>query len=384
MKIAIITLPLHTNYGGILQAYAVQKVLCDMGHDVETISLAKREKTTSEQLALFVKSFIAILIGKNKFSDIYWPFNTRNKNKKLRADSLSFYSKYLKMSRPLITSSDIREYCKQEHFNTFIVGSDQVWRPNYGDGIGKFFLDFLDGNSVKRISLAASFGTSEWEFTSEQTERCAALAKKFDAISVREEVGVELCRKYLNVDATCIIDPTMLLTPADYKELVCKCQQTHNVKNKIFCYVLDKSKEKDNAISEVLQFLNMDVDSIEAEPKLPPYASIKTALKDPPKPVEQWIRSFEEACFVITDSFHGTVFSILHHRPFIVLANKGRGVSRIETLLSTFGLTERLITKDKQINDVNWLLNGIDWGRVDNLLNEKRNEANQFITNALE
>ena len=88
MKIAIITLPLHTNYGGILQAYAVQKVLCDMGHDVETISLAKREKTTSEQLALFVKSFIAILIGKNKFSDIYWPFNTRNKNKKLRADSL--------------------------------------------------------------------------------------------------------------------------------------------------------------------------------------------------------------------------------------------------------------------------------------------------------
>lgn len=384
MKIAVITLPLHTNYGGILQAYAVQKVLRDLGHEVETLTLAKREKSTSEQFVLFAKTFIAVLIGKNKFSEIYWPLNTRNRNTKLRADSLSFCGKHMKMSRPLITSSDLREYSKQEHFGAFIVGSDQVWRPNYGNGIGKFFLEFLEGNSVKRISLAASFGTSDWEFTPEQTIHCAALAKKFNAISVREESGVELCRKFFNVGATCIIDPTMLLSPADYKELVCKCKKTHSVKNKIFCYVLDKSKDKENAITVVSRSLNMNVDSIEAEPKLPPYASIKTALKDTPKPVEQWLRSFEEACFVITDSFHGTVFSILHHRPFVVLANNGRGVSRIETLLSTFDLTERLITNDSQVDDVNWLLNGINWKHIDNRLIEKRNEAEQFIIKALE
>lgn len=384
MKIAIITLPLHTNYGGILQAYAVQKVLSDMGHEVETLTLAKKGKTISEQITIFAKSLIAFLIGKNKFTDIYWPLNTRNRNTKYRSDSLSFISQHLRMSRPLITSNDIKEYNSHENFSAFVVGSDQVWRPNYGNGIGLFFLDFLGENSAKRISLAASFGTSEWEFTLEQTERCAALAKRFDAISVREEAGVELCRKYFNVGATCVIDPTMLLSPEDYKELVCKCQQTRSVKNKIFCYVLDKSKEKEITITEVLHSLNMEVESIEAEPVLPPYASIKTALKDRPKPVEQWLRSFEEACFVVTDSFHGTVFSILHHRPFVVLANKGRGVSRIETLLSTFGLTERYITKDNQMLDANWLLHGIDWGYVDNRLLKKRNEAKQFLINALD
>ena len=125
-----------------------------------------------------------------------------------------------------------------------------MWRPCYSYYLPNYFLDFTMGDKVKRIAYAASFGTSEWEFTAEQTEQCAALAKSFDAISIREDSGVELCSKYLGVNAVCLLDPTLLLRKEDYVYLVEK-EQVTAFDSKLMTYVLDQSEEKQRIIQEL-------------------------------------------------------------------------------------------------------------------------------------
>ena len=101
-------------------------------------------------------------------------------------------------------------------------------------------------------------------------------------------------------------------------------------------------------------------------------------MKNGPKPVAQWLRGFEEADFVVTDSFHGTVFSILHHRSFVVVANEARSISRIKNLLDSFGLEDRLVYSGQELSQ-EWLLKAIDWSNVDDILNQKREKFMDFL-----
>src|SRR5690606_15864360 len=116
-----------------------------------------------------------------------------------------------------ITSDSGMKALNNIGFDTYIVGSDQCWRPKYSPNITNYFLDFLnDKQNVIRISYAASFGTSDWEFNEPETKMCRDLIQKFDAVSVRESSGIELCQKYLDKEAQHVLDPTMLLELDDY------------------------------------------------------------------------------------------------------------------------------------------------------------------------
>ena len=118
----------------------------------------------------------------------------------------------------------MKAYTSQYRFDAYVVGSDQVWRPTYnlGDKLFDMYLAFADGQQVKRLSYAASFGVDKWEYSDDQTRICSELAKQFDAISVREKSGVKLCADNLGVDAIHVLDPTMLLDPSDYNKLIGK------------------------------------------------------------------------------------------------------------------------------------------------------------------
>lgn len=388
MKIAILTQPLHTNYGGILQAYAVQKILRNMGHDVVTLDArCKPRKKLSPfvQFRTFVATMIRWLLGRIQIKDIFWPCNNNLRNRMLiQASMNTFISKILKLSPIIQTDDDIKKYVKKQGFDAFIVGSDQVWRPIYSPNIGWFFLNFLTEESrVRRIAFSASFGTSDWEFSKELTDYLKPFAKKFDAISVRETSGVDLCKKYLDVQAIQVLDPTMMLTVEDYAKLVSMDKSnTQSVKSFILSYVLDDAENKQKMIEDISKILQYPILSFSERGSYGPYASKRKALKHAPKPVAQWLRGFQEAECVVTDSFHGTVFSILHHRPFVVVANNGRGIARIETLLRTFGLEERLVESLTNC-DREWLLSGIYWDNVDIILNKKREFFKDFIDMSL-
>jgi hypothetical protein len=374
MKICVVTLPFNSNYGGILQAYALQSALKKMGHEVATV----RRYSTSMPLKLKVFSFARRSILRTLFrKDVVvrtWP--TKKENRIISEHTNRF------IEANISTTDWIRFECnfgklRKNGFDAYVVGSDQVWRPKYAPKLSNHFLGFVDKNSnARKIAYAASFGVDKWEFAPNQTKKCSKLLQRFDAVSVREDSGISLCRDYLGVSAVQTLDPTLLLSKEEYTELAGQVKLP-GFANKLVIYVLDMSEEKKKIIQKVTGILNLESASImpdavfrDAGPK-----KVKDCIFPP---VENWIRGFMDASFVVTDSFHGTVFSILFNKPFLALGNANRGMTRFVSLLKIFGLEERLVLKDSdQLAEI--IRTPVDFNRVNNILSAKRNESLQFL-----
>lgn len=371
MKIGILTLPLHTNYGGILQAYALQTVLERMGHEV--CHIEKQCKPFRLPLwkapLVYGKRIVGNLSG-HPFP-IFYEQKVARERFIVKQHTGRFIDQYIKRKKVNVFAD-----LKEDNFDAVIVGSDQVWRPRYFNGmIENVYLDFTEGWNIKRLAYAASFGTDKWEYTQRQTERCGRLLRTFDAVSVREASGVELCRKYFGVEVAHVLDPTMLLAKEDYIQLF-ETANTPKSPGTLLCYILDETPEKAAYIEKIAK-----------EYKLIPFRN-NSRVEDGTAPlseriqppVEQWLRGFYDAEFVVTDSFHACVFSILFHKPFIVIGNVKRGMSRFISLLSMFGLEKRLITSS--FYDMGKIEN-MNWNKVSAILNEKAYDSISFLTEHL-
>ncbi|MBR6659444.1 MAG: polysaccharide pyruvyl transferase family protein [Paludibacteraceae bacterium] len=325
------TQPLSRNYGGILQNYALQQVLRKMGHEPYTFDLGLY--TWKDWLIITIKCIIKKIIGISCTFPEY-PSRRRNQEKILR----KFVTKHITLAPPRCKRPTKKQILKYK-FQAIIVGSDQVWRPQYNYPIEKMFLDFTHGLDLKRIAYAASFGTSEWEYKEKQTKNCRLLAQNFDAISVREDSGVELCEKYLNVFATHVLDPTMLLTKDDYNKLIADIPIS--AENYLFAYILDENENKTSFITKIAREKRLTPIIIGADKELKDSDSI-----------EKWLAYFRDAKFIVTDSFHGTVFSIIYNKDFIVIKNEKRGVNRVKSLLSIFDLNFNILDENNLSNIV--------------------------------
>ena len=377
MKIGILTLPLNSNYGGVLQAYALQTVLKRMGHDVLEVELKKNLRWQYPPLwkmpLSFGKRFLFKYIVRRKNQKILLERYERKIYPLLVHDILEFISKYIKQFKV-----DKFIDCKGK-FDAFVCGRDQIWRYKYylffeGD-IANVYLKFLGDDSCKRIAYAASFGTDNWEYPAKETAECKNWIQKFDAVSVREETGVKLCSTYYDIKAKHVLDPTMLLSKDDYVDLIEKSDVPKSTGN-LFCYILDNTDEKMNVVKNIEKqrhlssfFMNGDCGNWteDLEKRIQP-------------PVESWLRAFYDSEFIVTDSFHACVFSILFHKQFLVIGNKERGLARIYSLLSMFGLEDRL-TSDTGL-DIN-RMKTIDYDRVDEILAKHREESRTFLIQAL-
>ena len=336
MRIAIITLHLTGNYGGILQNYALQKVLTDMGHTVETVQVPWQWKLPLWRMPLsYGKRCLKKYVLRRDCRIFYeqW-YNATHKD--LIAQMQEFVKQHIR-TRYVKSFSVLRK----GDYDALIVGSDQIWRPKYSyKPITLAYLSFArHWKAVKRIAYAASFGTEEWEYTPEQTAQCASLAQLFDVVSVREKSAVSLCKEHFGVKAVHVLDPTMLLSVADYRCLFEGSPRVHRAEGQLLTYVLDASPAKDEMVKRIAahyQYKPFRANSRLEEPDAP-----LEERKQPP--VEQWLSDFYNAEFVVTDSFHATVFSILFGKPFVVIGNKERGLSRIYSLLEMFGLEKHIV-----------------------------------------
>lgn len=354
MKIGILTLPLHTNYGGILQAWALQTILERMGHEVKVINLDRTPIKVGlfENIYLNLRSIFAFL----RIRKFYCP---RNINE-LRKQS---YEKYLIKTQntqvfvdDYIHSFYVSNYMngiKETDFETFVVGSDQIWRPKYikrtlKSTIENAFLGFAKDWNVKRISYAASFGTDEWEYTRTQTATVKDLIKKFNAVSVREKSGMNLCSDHLDVRAEQVLDPTMLLTKENYINAF-DIQREPQSEGNLMVYILDHFDEKKNLIERIAKEKGLTSFIVGAK-----VDDGKTPLEECIQPrLQKWLRGFYDAEFIVTDSFHACVFSILFGKPFIAIGNVSRGLSRFESLLALFDLRKNLISDISQYQEDN-------------------------------
>lgn len=312
MKVGILTQPLLSNYGGVLQNWALQQVLRELGHEPVTLDILPNPGLGRFILST-IKSFVLWFVPSRRRKFLRWS-TTR---KPLFEDFV-----HERIVKTPVCRYYSMETVQREKLDALVVGSDQTWRPMYNIGIlPDMFLRFASKFKGKKVAYAASFGVDRWEFTDRQTSICASLVKRFDAISVREASGIELCKRYLGVDAVAVLDPTLLVRKEAYGRL---CERIP-VSNEQFivAYVLDASEEVDKVIMEESERLGLPVRR---------YSAGQCAELT----VEEWIAVFRDATFVVTDSFHGTVFSIVFEKPFRAVVNEARGGGRFSDLLEKY------------------------------------------------
>lgn len=348
MKIAILTLPLHINYGGIIQCYALQTILERLGNEVQVLTRPQygRSYYIIYPLAVCKRLLKRFVLGK-KVAILKAPHQI------IRQHTDRFIHRYIHQYTQRKWTAQIAS-----HFDAIVVGSDQVWRPMYyqPQPIEEAFLSFLGDADIKRVAYAASFGVDYCEYTEEQRKLCSSLLKKFDAVSVRESSGVQLCQEYFDMKAVQVLDPTLLLSADDYKALI-KKGKTQPSKGNLLVYMLDRTKEKEALVERIAQAKGLTpfwMSSETTDETLPLEQRIKM-------PVEQWLRSFDDAEFVLTDSFHGCVFSIIFRKQFLAIGNKERGLSRFHSLLTLFSLQDRLILSPDEYKSN---LSSIDYDQV--------------------
>lgn len=313
MRIGILTQPLYNNYGGVLQNYALQTVLKRLGHEPITLDF------------IYQNSKLRWLLSMAK-SAMLWPMKSRRRpfpNFPKPRMRNKVFNDFVDVS--LITTHFMTRYTRDlvEHYqlDAIVVGSDQVWRPKYNPYIEDSFLAFAKQDNIKRLAYAASFGVDKWELTPNQTKRCKALAKRFDAISVREASGVELCEKYLGVAAQHVLDPTLLLSKEDYEELM--DANRPDQEPYLAAYILDDGEENRRIVYEEAEKRHLEV-------------KLFSAGKEASLTIGEWLAIFHDASYVVTDSFHGTVFSHIFGQEYRCLTNAKRGNSRFVSLMNLF------------------------------------------------
>lgn len=383
MKIAILTLPLHSNYGGIIQNYALQKVLEKMGHEVATVNFipSKSVLPLKEIPIAYSKRIIKKILGRK--DGIIFLEKKKNHDKIIVERNVRrFINSHIKLTYAISNKEDIKSL-NQNNFDAFIVGSDQIWRPPYAFiSIETAFLDFVTDANVKKIAYAISFGTDNIEFSKEQISNCGKLIEKFNAISTREISAIDIINNKLKwkckSQPILTLDPTMLLNSSDYLSLI-----NNNTKEKmsslsgLFYYILDDSDNKNDIKIKIASKLKLA--SYTVSPKSKDFWD-KAENKIVP-PIEDWLYAFFKADFIFTDSFHGCVFSIIFRKPFLVYGNKRRGMARFDTLLNIFHLQNRLIDENSDIDDL--INTPIDWNHIENMINNRKNESIDFLFKSL-
>lgn len=369
IKIGILTVPFNNNYGGFLQAFALMKVLKDLGY--QPYMIMRRHDLYGYNIITKTKIIIKGLLKAFKYKEFHILLHPFESHYFIQGKAMhQFVNRYIKPQTSYFYSWSTLEKKLKNRFDAIIVGSDQIWRPIYVPGIENYFLSFAKEWNVHRIAYSASFGTAEPEYTKEDIKECGNLLSLFDTISVREQGALHVFNRFgWNADnIKIVLDPTLLLDRIDYESVIYPIEQD---KPYLFAYVLDKTFDKDTAIQEICKSHNLIQKTI---------ANIQDENTSLPS-IEDWLGLIKNAHYTITDSFHGMVFSIIFHIPFVVVVNKQRGADRFESLLNKLNLNDRLSYTPSEIHEK--ILKPIDWKDVDSLLQKYRKESMDFLRNSL-
>jgi polysaccharide pyruvyl transferase WcaK-like protein len=361
MKIGIITTHYSLNSGAVLQAYASQLFLTSLGHEVEFINYKGRgQKRTIK--AYVSKSLINTLY---KWQDMYNGYK---------------YSKDGEFNKVLNIGA-IQYQCLEDlqknppKCDLYYAGSDQIWTVGSRKQVTRhYYLDF-GGDAVKRISYAASLG--QGIVPEEMRGEIKELLNKFDHISVRETSGVEVIQSIVGESKKVhhVVDPTLLLKSEDYDRIV----EDVDLDGKFMvCYSLATYEDEQNKILNYIKGkTGLPIKNLRNPDTCIRVKKSENIIVTP----YQWLAYIKKSEFVICTSFHAVVFSLIYHKPFVVISPYVN--QRIMSLLGLVNMEERFIeTYDKNKID-NLLSNTIDWAFVDDKLTENRQSSEDYLKNAL-
>lgn len=359
MKIGVIT---HwrsdDNYGQTLQLYALQQILIKLGHDPFLIRYITNEGSVRWRLKRKINAlkYIPSIIQKKIRGK-------SNADPIVSRGAQAFISQHINVSEKVFTRESILQ--SPPDADAFISGSDQVW--NKLDG--SYFLDFIKNSDVKKISYAASFGGVEYHGLDARYVK--KWLNEFDAVSVRETDGLNQCKRLGMTSAQVVPDPTLLLSKDDYQKLFHIRQDN---KRFILVYLLGSKTSFD--VTEIYKFAKekgLDVIYVASQGREDEY---EKCFPD----VSEWLSLMSSAEYVVTNSFHGTVFSLIFKRQFLAIplsGNASKMNGRLTTLLNRFSLMGRFS------NDILKLSEEIDYSKKAADFEEYREEGLSFLNKSL-
>ena len=346
-KVGILNLQHTNNFGACLVAYALQKAVERCGSKAQVINYRPEKKA-------------------RPFSGAFWRERAAGRNFE------KFRRKFLNLTRECRDFDDLSEL--NTVFDTFVVGSDQVWRLRYVYRFLKeYLLEFAAAHKTL-FSYAASFGLDIWEGNDEATEIVERNLHRFNRISVREASGVDICRDMFGVPATQVPDPTLLLTAADYEPIIREAQ-IGQAQPYVAKMILDETAEISNDVNRLAEKNGLAVVDIYGERKIVDGKEVLVC-----RPVGEWLKLLQNATYVITDSFHCVCFSLIFRKQFTCVVNPERGVSRLDSLLGLLNLRHRLTEslRNVQLDD-----EGIDYQKVEALLQAEQKKAYAYLADCL-
>ncbi len=322
------------NFGAGLVGFALERAIKKLGYNPYTINFIYKP-----ELAQYVKQ--------NVFTEFQYDF--------------------LHLTDLCIDKVDLTSKINAQ-FNTVVVGSDQVFR-NPASYNHIFYLDWVD-KSKNIISYAASFGVGHLEESKETksyTKKCLA---RFDSLSVREHSGCDIIKQQFGIsDTSLVCDPTMLLTAVDYQPII------------------DKSAHFQIPASDYVAYYFLDANPQRLEALRKQGYMMINAYKDDDnnyRTFGDWLNIIKNAKYVITDSFHGSVFSIIFNKQFIVLQTKTRGNERIETLLNHIKASNFISDDTQLITEEDFANNKLDYKYINQQISLLRDTGYGFLRQALE
>lgn len=370
MKIGIVSIHSAHNYGSVLQAYALQESLkkysdevdminyrpnyLDCQYSIFSIKVYKRYKGIINKILHFVWRLIMIPGRLKKY----------NKFEKFIKNNMNTTKKYLNYD----------ELCKEKlSYDIVFVGSDQIWNTDITEGFDKtFYLGFLDDKS-RRASYAASIGRKKLD--EKYIELYKEYINKFDNISLREKSSVPILQGVTDKKINVTLDPTLLLSKKEWTLLSNGSKLKLNDEKYIFVYILQDNKEFVKIVNAISEILNLKVYSMSKKKRF------KNEKIFPNAGPEDFLKLCNNSQFVITNSFHGTVFSLIFEKNNCIVPHLNTG-GRMIDLMDDVGLSDRVISEYTELN-INKILTNIDYYKVNKKLEKYINESLSYIKGAI-
>lgn len=342
----------HDNFGGCLTYFALNKCIEKMGYSVVMIQ---------EGNGLPVRYNI--------------PDN---------CIAMQFITKHCDCTRQ-VDVLDLPQY--NDLCDTFIVGGDQMWSFYIPMVKEDNFLNFVHDGKTK-LSYSTSFGPANFTPPRSFVDMAKPLLKRFDAISVREDYAVQLANEIYNVNATQVIDAVFLLEKSDFIKV--SSDASYNFPKKfLFAFILNPTKEKRMQVESIANKLGLDIvcapDAAVGYHKT--FYELFSGLKViNPLNVSNFLKAYEKASYIVTDSFHGTCFSYIYRKDFSVYFNAQRGADRFVALMKLLSLDNRRIyetqNNEELINNPNIDFN-VNWEKADKNIDRERKISLDWLSNAL-
>lgn len=364
MKIGLITIHYANSYGGVLQAFATQKALSKYGEvsiiDYRTSHL----ESTLRPLRFGTSPRDVLRIGKDILRLIPRYRLTRKFHQ--------FFENQYNLTRPYRSLDELSSL--EKNFDVFISGSDQIWNPEIIGGSHEagspYLLDFV--TTKKKISYASSVGS--YQFSSVEKQVLSQSLFAFDHISVRERDTANMLTSLLNRPVAHVVDPTLLLTKYDWVSQL-NLEKLKDINPYILVYTLKKDKILKEIVVDIAENLNTRVIAIDQDPFVN-YKCDKHIRDASPK---EFVSLFANAKFIITNSFHGTTFSLNLNLPFIVTPPP-TGMNRIQNLLKATGTKNRFLNKKEKLPTV--LNEELDFSIINERLDRLRYQSQEYLDNA--